>query len=253
MKPELIERRVLGAVRLLDAATGLRVETPLRLATPEAPTARLTRNRSGDYVIWAVPGLEAHTTAFMQPPAQPALGSVELTLLVSDPAGAYLEQRVVIELPRAARPEAADSIFQVMERPLYPSPAARTAASWALVRASVKRAGTEEPLAGALIRVLSGNGLSNQVMARGLADARGEALVAVPGIQVTNWNQAPGPGPVLTLRVPVTLQVIFDPAARGAPHPQDLEERRAQLAHSEAQAELASGQTIIRTLSVNLP
>jgi hypothetical protein len=171
-----------------------------------------------------------------------------------------LPQRVAIDLPRNLdrktpddrdRADASDSVFRAIETPLYPAPAARVAPSWALVRATVLRQGTTETLAGALIRVLDRN--NNAVMARGLSDGRGEALVAVPGIQVTNWNQAPGPGPVTTHQVAVTIETIFDPAARGFPNPRDLEDRRAQLRTSSQNAQLASGQTLVTTLFVELP
>jgi hypothetical protein len=254
MRLEHVDRRVLGALRFLDAATGRRIGAPLRIA---APGVRLALNRMGDYVIFEAPGFEAYTAAFLDPPA---VASARIEMTVEDPEGEYLPQRVAIDLPRNLdrktpedrdRADASDSVFRAIETPLYPAPAARVAPSWALVRATVLRQGTTETLAGALIRVLDRN--NNAVMARGLSDGRGEALVAVPGIQVTNWNQAPGPGPVTTHQVAVTIETIFDPAARGFPNPRDLEDRRAQLRTSSQNAQLASGQTLVTTLFVELP
>lgn len=249
MRLEHIDRRVLGAVRFLDAATRLPITEPLLI---DAPGARLRRNRMGDYVIFDAPGLAAHTAEFLQPPALPAAGSVPLELTVSDPAGEYLPQRVVIRLPRNSDAAANDAVFRPIETPLYLTPAARTAAGWALVRAAVVRAGTTQALAGALIRVLDRNA-NNAVLARGLSDARGEALVAVPGIQITNWNQDPGDGPVTIPQIAVRIEAIFDREAQGAPNPQALEDRRVQLATSAQDAELVAGQTLVTTLPVNLP
>ncbi len=256
MRLEHVDRRVLGALRFLDAATSRRIGTPLKIS---ANGLRLVLNRQGDYVIFAAPDLEAHTVEFLEPPASPAIGSTRIEMTIEDPDGEYLSQRVVIALPRNPdrktpddrnRADAPDSIFRAIEAPLYLAPAARTASSWALVRATVVRQGTTEPLAGALIRVL--NQSDGAVRARGLADERGEVLVAVPDIQVTNWNQAPGPGPVITFQVAVTIETIFDPAARGFPNPVDLEERRAQLRMNSQNALLAAGQTLVTTLPVNL-
>lgn len=254
MREERVDRRVLGSMRFLDAVTGQRVSARLRI---RALGMRLILNRTGDYAIFEAPGLEAHTVEFLQPPGMPAIGSLRLGMTVEDLDGVYLPQRVEIALPRNPDPktaadrqraDAVDSVFRPIEIPLYLSPAAPTAASWALVRATLVREGKNEALPGALIRVL--NRTDQAVMARGLSDSRGEALVAVPGIQVTNWNQAPGPGPVLTPEVGVTIESIFDPEARGFPNPKDLEDRRAQLKTSNQNAQLVSGQTLVTTLPV---
>lgn len=249
MRLEHIDRRVLGALRFLDPATRLPIAGPLLI---DAPGGRLMRNRMGDYVIFDAPGLADHTAEFLQPPAAPAIGSVPLELTVSDPEGQYLPQRVVIALPRNRDAGADDAIFRPIETPLYLAPAGRTASGCALVRAAVVRSGTTQALAGALIRVLNRND-NDTVLARGLSDARGEALVAVPGIQITNWNQEPGEGPVTTPQIAVTIEVIFDPVAQGAPNPRALEDRSADLLTGEQDAELASGQTLVITLSVNVP
>jgi hypothetical protein len=256
---EHVDRRVLGALRFLDAATGQRVNAPLLV---QAPGLRMRRNQMGDYVIFEAPGLEAHTTEFLQAPDEPPVEDVEIELTIRDPAGEYLPQQVVIDLPRDPdikppgdpnrdRADALNSVFRVIEVPLYLAPAARVAASWALVRGVVVRQGTTETLAGALIRVI--NQADNAVLARGLSDDRGEALVAVPGVHVTNWNPEPGPGPVMTPQTAVTIEVIFDPEARGLPNPRDLEDRRAELITSGQNAQLTSGQTLVTTLPVNLP
>lgn len=259
---EQVDRRVLGAIRVLDAVTGLRVIAPLRI---EAPGLRLTRNLMGDYVILDAPGLRAHTFEFLAPPPTPAAGSVPVELTIRDAGGEYLPQRRTILLPRDPdakppgdanrdREDSPNSIFRAIEIALYPAPNARTAASWALVRATVIRQGTSEALGGALIRVVEKtNGGEEKLLGRGLSDERGEALVAIPGIKVTNWSQAPDDGPVMTPKRAVTLQVIFDPAAQGLPNPESLEENRAALPAGSVEVQLQSGQTLVTLLPVPLP
>ena len=55
---ELDDRRVLGALELVDATTGLRIRRPLAVeAEVEVAGARVVRNRSCRYVLLEVPGL----------------------------------------------------------------------------------------------------------------------------------------------------------------------------------------------------
>lgn len=249
---EAVDRRVLGALRPIDALTGVQIAAPLVVS---APGVRLTRNRSGRYVLLAAPGLEVHTTAFASPPPSPANGSVAIEVTVADPAGRFLTRRATVRLPRDPSPAAVtqpDSLFALVDVAMYPAPAARTAAGWAVIRATVT--GTSggsppRPLAGALIRVVRASDAAR--LAAGLSDARGEALVAVPGIPITTWDA--GPGPVLATETDVTLETIFDPAAPAIPDPDDLEARRATLPSSAVPAKLAAGREIVAALVVALP
>lgn len=275
---EVVERRILGAIRFLDATTRLAVAEPLAVAvervqivdpatgqpiTPQPALAveavRLIRNRRGDYVIASAPGLEAHAEAFEHTPAAPPLASIALELTVSDPGRWYLPRRCTIRLPRDPDPSHADqedSLFRLVDVALFPAPIAALAPGWAVVRAHVTEAVTlplpagqaPPPLAGALIRVVrAGDG---ERLAMGLSDQRGEALVAVPGIPVTTWGA--DEGPVLATEIPVTLEVVFDPAAGEIPDPDALEATRETLRTSSAPAALASGRVLVVALSVPL-
>lgn len=64
-----LDRRVLGAVRLIDGITGRPVARPLTVA---ADGSRFLRNREALYVIREAPGLAAHQSACEAPPAAPA-------------------------------------------------------------------------------------------------------------------------------------------------------------------------------------
>lgn len=201
---ERVESRVLGAVRCVDAVTRTQVAGPLQLA---APGAQLRRNRSGLHVIVRADALAAHESAFALPPADPAIGSVALTLSVHDPLGRYLPRSARIRLPRDPVPGAPDGLAQPIELPLYPAAGLPTGANWSLLRASVRETATGDALGGALLRVRSGT----RVLARGLSDWRGEALVCVPGVPVTTWSD--DPGAVVVTELAAELDWIFDPAA----------------------------------------
>jgi hypothetical protein len=231
---EQIDRRVLGAVRFVDATTGRWVRDPL---TVSAPGCRLVRNLSGAYVLTSVPGLEAHTAAFQDQPPTPDTGPVKVTVTVAVPDGRYLARRVVIALPRDPSPANGDqpaSLFQPVLAPLYPSPSGETADGAAMLRVSVKRAGAAA--ANALLRVLRAS--DSQLLARGLTDDRGEALVLVPGIPVMTWDT--GGQAVMARDTDATISAYHDETASAPPDPDDLEARRDALASITQPVKLAS-------------
>ena len=140
-------------------------------------------------------------------------------------------------------------MFQPIECRLYLAPSAPTSSAWAVIRATVVREGGEQGLGGALIRVSRAN--DGEVLARGMSDARGEALVAVPGIPVTTWETAPGP--VMGTEVDVQVDVVCDPGGGPAPDPDHLEANRTTLPNSRTAIKLASGRTVVRKLTVAIP
>lgn len=239
MRHEAVEPRVLGAVRFLDAATLLPVGAPLSVG---GDGVRLVRNRQGLYVLAEAPGPRAEMT-------------------VRDPGGRYLPRRLGVDLPRDPDPAHADqagSLFRPVDVLLYPAPAASVAPGWAVVRATVVRAGSGSPLGGALLRVL--RKADGVVLARALSDwrgsVRGEALVAVPGIPITTWGDGEPEAPVLVNEVPVTLEAFVDPAfdpLGPAPDPDRLESLRGGLPSASAELRLASGRTEKKTLTVAMP
>ena len=204
---ERVESRVLGALSFVDATTLTRVTTGLLVQAPAG--ARLQRNASGLYVITHLAALAAHEAAFEAPPATPAVGSVALSVSVADTQGRYLPRTTTVLLPRdpaAGDPLPADSLFLPIEIALYPAPTALTSANWALLRVTVTATPSGDALGGALL--LASIGAS--VVARGVTDWRGEALVAVPGVPVTTWSDVPD---VVTVNeIPAQLDVVFDPA-----------------------------------------
>lgn len=233
MSAEMLDRRVLAAVRFRDAVTGGTVTAPLTL---QAAGARWIRNRRGWWILSQAPGLEAHTMSFAAPPAKPAVGSAVLAVRVEDPTGRYLPRVAVLALPRdpdplkAARPE---SLFQPLEVDLFPSPAAPVSPNWAVLRVSA--AGPDGPLAGALVRVVR-KAAPATVLGRGMTDARGEGLIAVAGIPVTTWEE--GQGSVLATEVEARVDLFWQ-AGAGPPDPDAL--GKIKKATRTATVKLASG------------
>ncbi|HVG18930.1 MAG TPA: hypothetical protein VNI02_07740 [Blastocatellia bacterium] len=263
---EHMDRRVLGAVSFIDATTNLRILSPLSV---KAEGVKLTRNRRGFYVIATAPGLETYSETFREQPALVALGSVEVALDVIDPGMQYLPRRRVIRLPRDPSPANAgreDSLFRPVDVPLFPSPASATLPGWGLIRATIRERGTGNLLPWSLIRVTRNDNppAPPRVLAVGLADSRGEALVPVPGIPITTWGETPEA--VVATDIDVTLEVVFDPEVKkiadadalaagadpNAGYMPDPDVLRQRPASASLGIRLASGQTRVETLFLNL-
>lgn len=263
---ERLEWRVLGALRPVDATTGATVRGPLRVA---GDGARIVRNRSGLYVIHAWPPLAAHAAAFEAPPPLPAAGSERLALSLDDPAGRYLPRLAALALPRNPQGAGADSLFAAVAVALYPAATATLGTNWCALRVSLSDSASGDALGGALLRVLVSTQVGGpQVLARGLSDWRGEALVAVAGVPVTTWSE--DADAVVATHVAATLEAVFDPAtgtrtplaavrAGRAParlprvDPDALEADRATLPGAQAALELRAGATLSLNLGLALP
>jgi len=233
---------------VVDGVTGQPLLSPLSV---RREGATWIRNRQGLYVLTGAAGLESHQDVLSEPPSDPALGSVTLVVNIVDPSGIYLSRKQSINLPRDPDPSHvgdSQSLFQPIESRLYPSPKAPVSSAWAVIRATVAREGSEQKLGGALIRVLRVS--DGAVLARGLSDTRGEALVAVPGIPVTTWESSPGP--VMGTEVDVQVEVVVDPIAGDVPDPDELEENRASLPNGQVVVKLASGRTVVCRLTVTI-
>ncbi len=263
---ERLEWRVLGALRPVDATTGATVRGPLQVA---GEGARILRNRSGLYVIHAWPALAAHTAAFEAPPALPAVGSQPLALTLHDPAGRYLPRRATLALPRDPQADGADALFTAAAIPLYPAATAALGTNWCALRVSLSDAASGDALGGALLRVVVGPlAAGAQVLARGLSDWRGEALVAVAGVPVTTWSE--DEDAVVATHVAATLEAVFDPEsgtrtplaavrAGRAPatlplvDPDGLEARRGALPAAQVDVELRARASLTLNLGLDLP
>jgi hypothetical protein len=261
---ERIDQRVLGAIRCIDATTLAPIDDPLLVA---ADGVHLSRNRTGLYVIRSWTVLAAHQETFEAPPAAPTLFSESLVLEIRDPGGRYLARRVAITLPRDPDPANVaqpGSLFRALDVPMYPSSSAPLGANWVELRATVRETATGDALGGALLRVVSAAG----VLARGLTDWRGEALVPVAGVPVTTWSTEPGA--VVVTQIAGSVECFFDPATGTRtpaavlreglapltprlPDPQALEDARAGLPQSVVPVVLAAGRSFAVAVSLAVP
>lgn len=258
---ERLEWRVLGALRPVDGTTGMALRGTLEAS---GIGARIARNRSGLYVIHEWSRLATHAAAFAAPPALPAPGSEQLEITLRDPGGRYLPRLATIALPRDPQAAGADSLFVAVDIPLYPSAAAALGTNWAAVRASITVNADGAALGGALLRVVAGG----VVIARGMSDWRGEALVPVVGVPITTWSE--DENAVVVSSIAATVEVYFDaalgtrtpmvdvragrpPATTPLVDPADIETRRAALATTQQNVSLAARGALNLTLGLDLP
>lgn len=213
---ELQDNRVLGAIRWIDAITHAPITLPLSVSSE---TLRFTRNHSGLAVITFAEGLERTLLVFNLadlPPADVvAPGTLTREAMVHDPSGTYLPARFTINLPR--NPSVAvvppdnqrppNSLFTPIDVPLLPSPKARVSPGCAQVRVLIED-DEGEPIRHALARVVATS--DDAILGCGLADHRGEALVAIPGLK----HFAPGATPeeVVSVETAARLEIVHPPA-----------------------------------------
>ncbi|MFO7180297.1 MAG: hypothetical protein DIU78_016470 [Pseudomonadota bacterium] len=248
-----MDSRIVAALRFHDATVGHVITTPLRVT---GDGVRILRNRSSVYVITQAPGFEDYVAAFRDPTTP---GATTLTLGVRDPSHRYLPRSIALPLPRDVDPahlEAPQSIWQPLRFALYPSPTGSLGTGWATLRLSIKRAGSDDGLPFAYVRVVRDS--DDALIGVGLSDHRGEALVAVAGVPVTSWNaESTSTSPIVTtIGARVTAYydaTAYDEAAGRFPDPDALEDRFSTLPHSNEETfELASGQTRTRRIDVSL-
>ena len=209
------ERRVLGAIEFVDATTGARIDAPMVLTPAGASAAgappRLVRNHAGLTVLQQWAPLAAHAEAFLAPPSAPAVGTLRLDFTVADPAGDYLPRAFAMALPRdpdPARRGAADSLFTPQRVELMRSTRAPLGANWSRLDVRVADAASGDGLGGALVEVRAADG--GALLARGITDWRGEAVLPVAGVPITTWSS--DPGAVVATEIAVRLRAFFLPA-----------------------------------------
>ena len=229
---EVIESRVLGALRLIENPTQAVVKRPLNVS---AANSAFIRNRSYHYVISHTAGLTHHTEAFAEPPELPPVEDIDIDINVHDPMHRYLPRITTVSLPRDPDPEHAgqpNSLFRAIPVQMYAAPTFPMHPNWSGIRASLSIAGNpDEPVRGALLRVIR-SGDDDVVLARGYSDPRGEALVIIPGIPITNFSSSDeedvdASGPVTISETAVRVEVIVDAALPWPVNPDVLEANRA--------------------------
>lgn len=233
---ERIEQRVLGALRLIDRVTQMPLTRAIRL---NATDARVVRNGRGYYVVTQATGLESHTEAFLQPPETPVLGANSYTFEISDPLNRYLPRLATLRLPRDPNPANianANSLFRPVDVAMYPASTASLSHNWSTLRVSVALASDRSPVRGALLQVI--DAADETLLASGISDERGEALVIVAGVPVTKFaDEEDGPGhgggggggghapaPVVVNTLPVRLELSLGATTPWPVNPDLLEQ-----------------------------
>jgi hypothetical protein len=253
---EDLDSRILAALRFRDATVDSVVTTPLRIT---GERIRIVRNLSGFHVLTEAPGFAAYTAAFRDPPD---VAPEDLELTVHDPAHRYLPRVFTVELPRDIDPaqlEEDDSIWRPVEVKLYPSPTGTPGVGWASLYLSIKRAGTDQGLPFAYVRVMAADAApDDDPLAVGFADHRGEAFVPVANVPVTSWSTEATTSPIITtLAVKVTAYydaAAYDERTGRFPDPDVLAETFADHPHSEAEDfNLRSGRAEPRRIDVPVP
>lgn len=181
----------------LRPGVGLRLEDPfggplgeglqasIVLADSGLPPVSLLPTPSGYWTAQGLPGLRAWEAGEGD---DPALLARLFEVAVNDPRGRVLPSRFRVRLPQnrlahLACPGVApgDPPIEHFPIPLFATPARSVPAGWACVRASMRELPVADPdkappAAWALVDVFQGA----TRLATGLADARGEALLAFP-------------------------------------------------------------------------
>jgi 3D (Asp-Asp-Asp) domain-containing protein len=198
------DRRFLAAIRITDALTGITVTSALQVS---AYGTFIARSASGIYVLLDAPGFHAYSNTFdIGGQAVPA--STNLTLRVQDPAGQYLPRLASVVVPRSTTLPASDpgSVLQAQKVALYLSPAASVRDSWASLYVTVTSSdASKQPLPWTLVQAQ--DPATSKILATGLADARGQALLPVPVPKVSA-----GTTEVIATSKAVNVLATFDPS-----------------------------------------
>lgn len=237
---EVLDHRVWLALRAIDAVSGQGVAVQ-----PVGDGQHWLCNRSGLWVLNRLrhpadrlDDLLRYEDGFAQPSA--VVPGLPLAVLLQPLSRAHLPRRLRLQLPLA-------DVQRVRDLPFYPSPSAPLALGWALLRLSLRHAGA--PLAHAVLSLHAGALPDSPLLGRGQSDARGEAVVAVPGLPF--WR-ASGGAQAFAREHTLQLRLVADPADPLPPDPEALAQRQgAGLVTHGQDVLLRSGATAF--LSLDLP
>jgi len=249
---EAVDRRVLGGFKLVDSITGRTVTGGI---TVTGAGLRIRANRSGIWAVLDAPGLSAAANDFAGTAAQ--LPVQNFTIKVSDPAKYYLPRQATLSLPAPVAPVGTAGIFTPQKVTLFAGPGAGAGINWARLHLSVAKAGTApaQGLGYALIQVTAT--ANNAVLAMGMTDLRGEAMLAIPGLGVTANPE--GGGSVTTNTTAVSITAFFDTtnftqSTGWLPDPDQmlLNLKGASVKSATQAAQLSSGTSQSFTLSISI-
>jgi hypothetical protein len=212
--PDLLDRRALALIRLLDVY-GRPVAGPVRI---EGDGVRSVAKGPGEHAILAAAGLEKHVGVFEAPPAAPPVRTLHTLLDLTPAASGVAPRRFDLLLPRdpdTAHAAQDTSLFQAAAIEMLPSPRASLAGSACALRVTVRRKDDKRLVENALVRAQSDNGL---FAGRALTDARGEACLIFPVLPLA----FAGGGAAIVSDLPGKAIAHADPATALFHAPEDL-------------------------------
>jgi hypothetical protein len=246
---EDVERRVWVALRPIDAVSRMPLDAALRV---HGAGQRWLGNRTGLLVLHELSEPAAQRGEFEDYedsfPAPTAVAAVTIRATLEDPQGRYLARTVAITLPRSdvAAVGVLPPLFEPIDVPMYPAPSAPLAAPWAALRVRAERGG--QPAGGCAITVHE-VGDTTALLGRGQSDARGEAVIAVPGVPLFIPS---GGADAFVRELEAEATAVFEPAAVGPPDTDALAAASgAGFVRTTVSVVIASGRTT--PLTINLP
>ncbi len=263
---ESVDRRVLGAIRCVDAITGNSIGNALSVTSSQL---LLRANRKSIYVIFNAPKLDPQTAQFDPMLPWPAAAPFEVS--IQDPSRRYLPRRAMVQAPQTLPPAIDPSqpfdpakvlgdpaiVFNPQPVPLFPSPAAPVSPNWAVIYISVIRSGStpSKGLPWCIVRVARSD--NQAVLATTVGDARGEAVLAIPGLgpEVSGSDT----GAVTQATVAVAVTAWFDPSVTSRPsnwipNPDDMLNNLATglFKTGNLTSSVGPGQTVSRSLAISV-
>jgi hypothetical protein len=263
---EPVDRRVLGAIRCVDAITGNSIMNALSVTSSQL---LLRANRRAIYVIFDAPKLDPQTTQFDVSSPWPNASTFEVS--IQDPNRQYLPRRANVQAPQKLPPPIDPSqpfdpakvlsdpavVFNPQPVSLFPSPAAPVSPNWAVLHVSVVRNGSTPPkgLPWTVVQVARSD--NKTVLATTVGDARGEAILAIPGLgpEVSGSDT----GAVTQATVAVTVTAWFDPSVSSQlstwiPNPDDMLNNltNASFKTGNLTTSVGPGQTVNRSLAISV-
>lgn len=174
----------IAAVCFLDVETRQTITSKLNVMGP----GRATRNASGLFVVM-----------------DKGKGQSPLEYRVDDPERRYLARSFGIKVPP-------DILHEPLEVLMYPAPVARSRCGSTVIRCSVIKKIADEPVPqkGVLLIVSVDLGKGDIVSGRGVSDARGEAIIFVPGVPLLRISEKPGGTPTEKTFI-ATIRAIPEP------------------------------------------
>lgn len=195
LAPDLLDRRALALLRLVDVA-GRPVVGPVRI---EGDGVRTVAKGDGRFALLEARGFDAYTASF-DPIAAASTKTIRLNLTPSAPDVA--PRSFGLKLPRNPDPEAPSSLFEPQPVEMLPSVLAGGSGSACTIRVSLRRSDDKRLIEGALVRARSSDGI---FAARAVTDARGEACLLFPFLPLSF------PGSQISAEQPARVVVDVDP------------------------------------------